>query len=178
MTKTLGLLYTVPFTVDAFNKTMSEVMPNVEKFNILDDRILKLISEAGKLTPAVHRIVANYACIAEDEGANALLVTCSSISPCVDTARPFVSIPVMKVDDPMTDLAVQKASKIGVVATAKTTLEPTKMLLLSKAEARGKEITIKAELCSGAIDALSAHDTAKHDRLVLESIRRIAGKLT
>ena len=174
LTKTLGLIYTVLFTVDAVNKTVSEVMPKVEKFNIIDDNILKLIFAAGKLTPTVHRIVANYVQTAEDEGADAVLVTCSSISPCVDTVRPLVSIPVMKIDDPMTDLAVQKASKIGVVATAKSTLEPTKMLLLRKAEAKGKKITIKTELCQGAYDALFAHDTAKHDKLVLEGIRRTA----
>lgn len=174
MTKTLGLIYTVVFTVDAFNKAASEILPNVEKFNIIDDRIPKLISAAGRLTPEMYRTVANYVRTAEDEGADAVLVTCSSISPCVDTVRPLVSIPVMKVDDPMTDIAVEKASRIGVVATAKSTLEPTRMLLLRKAEAKGKEITIKTELCQGAFEALYAKDTARHDELVLEGIRRTA----
>ena len=173
MAKTLGLIFTVPFTVEAFNNAVSEILPNVERFNIIDDRIPKLVSEMG-LTPEMHRIVSSYVRIAENEGADAVLVTCSSISPCVDTVRPLVSIPVMKVDDPMTDTAVEKASRIGVVATAKSTLEPTKMLLLRKAEEKGRDITIKTELCQGALAALYAKDTARHDELVLDGIRRTA----
>jgi len=103
-----------------------------------------------------------------------VLVTCSSISPCVDSARSLVSIPVMKIDDPMTDLAVEKASKIGIVATLPTTLEPTKYLLSTKAQARSKEITLKTELCEGAFEALSRKDTTTHDKLVLEGIRKTA----
>lgn len=174
MAKTLGMIYTVMFTVEAVNKAVSEAMPDVEKINIVDDSILKQLFAAGKITPRVNNIVANYVRAAESEGADAVLVTCTSISPCVDTVRPLVSIPVMKIDDPMTDIAVEKASKIGVVATAKSTLEPTKMLLLQKAEAKGKKISLTTDLCPGAFDAISAHDTAKHDKLVLEGISRAA----
>jgi len=172
--KTLGLIYTVFFTVDAVNQAVTETMPNVQRINIVDDNILKLIFSAGKLTPRVYNIVSNYVRTAENEGADAVLVTCTSISPCVDVARALVSIPVMKIDDPMTDIAIEKGSKIGVVATAKSTLEPTKMLLLQKAEAKGKKISITTDLCPGAFDAISAHDTAKHDKLVLEGICRAA----
>jgi len=168
------MLFTVAFTLDTFDKAAAEILPHVDRFSILDDRIPKFISAAGRLTPEIHSIVAGYVRTAETEGADAVLVTCSSISPCVDTVRPFVSIPVMKVDDPMTDMAVERASKIGVIATAMSTLEPTKNLLLRKAEARGKMISIKSDLCQGAIEALYSNDTTKHDELVLEGIRRIA----
>jgi Asp/Glu/hydantoin racemase len=174
MTKTLGLLYTAPAIVESVNKTVSEVMPSVQRFDIVDNRIIPVILSAGGLTPRIHRIVTNYVRTAEDEGADAVLVTCSSISPCVDTARPLVSIPVLKIDDPMTDKAVESAVRIGVVATNAATLEPTTKLLATKAEARGREVQISTELCSGAFEALSKKDTMTHDRLVLEGIRRTA----
>jgi len=174
MAKTLGLIYTAPAIVEPVNQLVSEVLPSVERINITDDRILKVIGAAGKLTPAVFQIVLNYVKTAELEGADAVLVTCSSISPCVDAARPHVSIPVMKIDDPMTDMAVKSASKIGVVATLRSTLEPTKMLLLKKAQEQKKEILVKTELCAGAFEALSRHDGLTHDKLVLEGIRKVA----
>jgi Asp/Glu/hydantoin racemase len=174
MSKTLGLLYTAPAIVESVNKTVSEVMPSVQRFDITDNRIIPVILAAGGLTSKIHRIVAGYVRTAEDEGADAVLVTCSSISPCVDTARPLVSIPVLKIDDPMTDEAVERASKLGVVATNAATLKPTTKLLLAKAEARGRQVQISTELCSGAFEALSRKDTATHDRLVLEGIRRTA----
>ncbi|HXX73376.1 MAG TPA: aspartate/glutamate racemase family protein, partial [Candidatus Acidoferrales bacterium] len=153
MAKTLGLIYTAPAIVEPVTKIVSDTMPGVQKFNIVDDRIIPVIVSEG-LSPKVHRIVANYVRGAEDEGADAVLVTCSSISPCVETARHLVSIPVMKMDDPMTDLAVEKGSNIVVIATASATLGPTAQLLQDKATARGKKVNISTELCRGAFEAL------------------------
>lgn len=174
MTKTLGLIYTAPAIVDSVTKTVFDIMPSVQKFDITDNRIIPVILSAGGLVPRVHRIVTNYVRTAEDEGADAVLVTCSSISPCVDTVKPLVSIPVFKIDDPMTDIAVGKASKIGVVASNAATLGPTTDLLRAKAKNKGKTIEVTSELCKGAFEALSRKDTATHDQLVLEGIRRTA----
>jgi Asp/Glu/hydantoin racemase len=174
MTKTLGLIYTAPAIVDSVTKTVSDVMPAVQKFDIIDNRIIPVILSAGGLVPKVHRIIANYVRTAEDEGADAILVTCSSISPCVDTVKPLVSVPVFKIDDPMTDIAVERASRIGVVATNSATLGPTTELLNEKAKRKGKTIQVTAELCKGAFEALSRKDTSAHDQLVLEGIKRTA----
>jgi Asp/Glu/hydantoin racemase len=173
MAKTLGLIYTAPAIVESVTKIVTDTMPAVQKFNIVDDRIIPVIISEG-LSPKVHRIVTNYIRGAEDEGADAVLVTCSSISPCVETARHLVSIPVMKMDDPMTDIAVEKGSNIAVLASASATLGPTAQLLQDKAKARGKKVNISSELCRGAFDALSNKDVQTHDRLVLEAIRRNA----
>jgi Asp/Glu/hydantoin racemase len=174
MSKTLGLIYTAPAIVDSVTKTVSELMPSVQKFDIIDNRIIPVILAEGGLTPKVHRIISNYVRTAEDEGADAVLVTCSSISPCVDTVKPLVSLPVFKIDDPMTDQAVEKASRIGVVATNGATLGPTTELLRAKAESKGKTVKVTAELCKGAFEALARRDTATHDQLVLEGIKRTA----
>jgi len=174
MTKTLGLIYTAPAIVDSVTKTLLDIAPSVQKFDITDNRIIPVILSSGGLVPKVHRIVTNYVRTAEDEGADAVLVTCSSISPCVDTVRPLVSIPVFKIDDPMTDIAVEKASKIGVVATNAATLGPTTELLQTKAKRKGKSIEVTAELCKGAFEALARKDTVTHDQLVLDGIKRTA----
>ena len=173
MPKTLGLIYTAPAIVEPVTKIVSDTMPGVQKFNIVDDRIILVIVSEG-LSPKVHRIVANYVRGAEDEGADAVLVTCSSISPCVETARRLVSIPVMKMDDPMTDLAVEHGSSIAVIATASATLGPTAQLLQDKAKARGKNVNVSMELCKGAFEALHNKDVQTHDRLVMDAIRRNA----
>src|SRR5208282_4924976 len=89
MTKTLGLIYTAPAIVESVTKTVFEVMPSVQKFDIIDNRIVSVILSSGGLTPKVHRVVASYVRTAEDEGADAVLVTCSSISPCVDSVKPL-----------------------------------------------------------------------------------------
>jgi len=177
MSKTLGLIHTVFSIVDPINMLVSEIMPGVDRINIVDDYIVKLIKVRGGITPEISRIVASHIMAVEDEGADAILVTCSSISPCVDYARPLVSIPVLKIDDPMTDMAVRMGDRIGVLATAPTTVKPTSELLLRKADQIGKKVTLEVELKEGALEALTMGDKELHDKILLESITSLSGRV-
>ena len=56
------------------------------------------------------------------------MVTCSSIGRAVETAAELVATPVLRVDRPMAEQAVARASRIGVVATLPTTLEQRTLL--------------------------------------------------
>jgi Asp/Glu/hydantoin racemase len=177
MSKTLGLIHTVFSIVDPINMLVSEIMPGVDRINIVDDYIVKLIKVRGGITPEISRIVASHIMAVEDEGADAILVTCSSISPCVDYAKPLVSVPVLKIDDPMTDMAVRMGNRIGVLATAPTTVKPTSELLLRKADQIGKKVTLEVELKEGALEALTMGDKELHDKILLESITSLSGRV-
>ena len=83
---------------------------------------------------------------AEEAGAYAGLVTCSSIGLAVELSRSFVQIPVFRVDQPRAERAVQLGSRIGVAATLRTTLEPTAALIAAQAQAVGKPVQINARL--------------------------------
>src|SRR5690606_5902524 len=69
--------------------------------------------------------------------------------------------------------AVQKGKRIGVIATLRTTLEPTANLVQRRAALVGKEIEINARLCEGAFEALMGGDAAKHDELVAKALRQL-----
>jgi Asp/Glu/hydantoin racemase len=77
----------------------------------------------------------------------------------------------------MADLAVQTGSRIGVIATLRTTLEPTTDLVRRRAAAAGRTVHLTARLVEGAFDALMAGDAATHDRLVAEALRQLAGEV-
>ena len=51
MPKLLGLIHTAPSVIEPINKIVSETLPSVERMNIVDDMILKVIKKEGKLTP-------------------------------------------------------------------------------------------------------------------------------
>lgn len=106
-----------------------------------------------------------------------MLVTCSSVGPAVEAARPFVNIPVLRVDQPMADKAVQMAQKIGVIATLPTTLEPTSALVRARAQAQGRTVEIVEHLCRGAFEAVSAGDTATHDQIVTAGLKELMGQV-
>jgi Asp/Glu/hydantoin racemase len=96
----------------------------VRVFNIADDSLVGGIIASGSLTAQISRRVVGYLESVELAGADFIMVTCSSIGPAVETAAPLIGVPVLRVDQPMADKAVQMERKIGVVATLPTTLEP------------------------------------------------------
>lgn len=172
--KTLGLIHTSHTLIPVFQQLCQEYLPGVATFNIVDDSLVKNIRSRGSLTPSIAKRVADYVASAEDSGADYILVTCSSLGPAVETAAAKAGVPVLRVDQPMADLAVQEGQRIGVIATLSTTLEPTSDLVKRRAEAAGKPIELVSKLCDGAFEALMSGDAATHDRIVTEALRELA----
>ena len=173
-TKTLGLIHTSASLVPVFADLCNKYLPGVKTFNIVDDSLIKNTIACGELTPATSRRVVNYAGSAQEAGADFILFTCSSIGPAVEMAASLTKVPVLRVDQPMADKAVQMGGKIGVIATLSTTLEPTTDLVKRRAAAAGKEIEIVSRLCEGAFDALMSSDAATHDKLVAGALKDLS----
>jgi len=172
--KTLGLIHTSATLIPVFNELCKQYLPGVSTFNIVDDSLVKNIRERGELTPAISKRVADYVASAEDSGADYILVTCSSIGAAVEAAAQGATVPVLRVDQPMADMAVQAGKRIGVIATLPTTLEPTADLVRRRAAIAGKEIELTSKLCDGAFEALMNGDAAKHDTLVAAALRELS----
>jgi Asp/Glu/hydantoin racemase len=83
---------------------------------------------------------------AVDAGADAVLVTCSSIGPAVEATRPFCPVPLFRIDEEMADRAIATGPRIGVLATLKSTLEPTRDLVAPRPRpgARSRSATTSA----------------------------------
>lgn len=171
---TLGLIHTSATLVPIFQQLCSEYLPGVNVFNIVDDSLIKDVIAKGKLAPGTARRVVDYVASAEAAGADRILVTCSSIGRAVEAAAALSSVPVLRVDQPMADLAVSKGTRIGVVATLPTTLEPTADLVKRRAQAAGKEIQLTSKLCEGAFDALMSGNPGLHDQMVAEALRELS----
>lgn len=177
MPKTLALIHTGAFLPPVFIKLCQEIMPDVRVFNIVDESLINNTIAANRLTPATSKRLAHYLESAEEAGADAILVTCSSIGPAVEAARPFINIPVLRVDEPMADEAVKIGRRVGVIATLSTTLQPTVNLIKARAAAQDREIEIVEQLCEGAFQAVASGDTATHDRLVTAGLMELMDKV-
>lgn len=172
--KKLGLIHTSATLVPMFASLCKEKLPGVDVFNIADDSLVKGIMEAGSLTAQIKRRVAGYIESAELGGADYIMVTCSSIGPAVEAAAPLMAVPVLRVDQPMADKAVATGRRIGVVATLKTTLEPTADLIQRRAAQAGKQIELISRLAEGAFDALMSGDAARHDEMVAGALKELS----
>lgn len=172
--KTLGLVHTSATLVPVFAQLTKAKLPQVDTFNIVDDSLVRAIGARGSLTADIARRVGGYITSAEAGGADFVLVTCSSIGPAVEASAAFAGVPVLRVDQPMADLAVRTGRKIGVIATLRTTLEPTADLIRRRAALAGREIELTARLCEGAFEALMSGDAAGHDTRVAAALRELA----
>jgi len=170
----LGLIHTSATLVPLFAQLCKAKLPAVEVFNIADDSLVKGIIAAGSLTPIIARRVAGYLESAELAGADYIMVTCSSIGAAVEAGAKLIGVPVLRVDQPMADQAVATGRKIGVIATLKTTLEPTADLISRRAKMAGKEIELTSRLAEIAFDALMAGDAATHDAKVAAALKELS----
>lgn len=167
---TLALIHTSPTLAPTFAALCTRHLPEAKFFHMVDESLIHETVRAGSLQKSTIRRLVNQIASAEAAGADAVLVTCSSIGAGVALARQLFDTPVMRIDDAMAETAVRKAHKIGVLATINTTLAPTCALLREKAAEAGREVELVECLCEGAFPAVLAGDTETHDRLLREAL--------
>lgn len=160
--------------IDCLTKITKELDPDVTIVHFLDDAILSEIAANDNVIPAnCYKQLMHIAQAAELCGAQALLITCSSISEFADYARHFLNIPIFKIDEPMLRLALERGNRIGVVATIPTTLNPTIRQLYNLAEAQGKKPLVEARLVDKAYEAFSEGNIELHDTTVQLTIKEL-----
>ena len=147
-------------------KMMSDSMPDIPSFHIVDDSLIQDLLQSGEFTPSILKRLCAQILMAKEAGADIIMVTCSSIAPGVDFARKLVNVPIMKIDEPMAEKAIETANTVGVLATAKTTLVPSVQLIKQVAEKKGKSVKVESKLISEAFDFFLQGDMDNHDRLV------------
>ena len=139
----------------------------------MDESLLEETKAAGKITRNVVRRYCTYAVFAESIGSHLIFNQCSSVGEVVELAQQLVRIPILKTDLPMAEEAVTCGSKIAVLATAPTTVEPTSRLIHSVARQAGKDVDVSTRLCSDAFLLLSKGDREGHNRILVEAVHHL-----
>jgi len=174
MGKQIAFIHTSPSVIPTFKALADELLPGGhDVFNMVDESLLCDIIRDGRCPPATARRLAGHVMSAADAGADYVLVTCSSMGRAVEASRALVAATVLRVDEPMAELAVAIGSRIGVIATLPSTLEPTAALINAKARA-GKRIELTSQVVAGAFAAVIGGDGARHDQLVGDALREMA----
>ena len=168
-----GMVHSVASLVPLFNGLAAEIMPGVEIVHLVDEGLLKDVIAKGGYGPTMGRRLGTLASFAEESGAEAVMLTCSTLGVLVDEASRMVNVPLLKVDEAMADEAVALGTRIGVIATAYTTLDPTSGLVDERAALAKKTVNVETVLCDGAFAALGRGDTSTHDRIVLENLKSL-----
>jgi Asp/Glu/hydantoin racemase len=173
MTKVV-MIHTVEGNIKVFGDLVQEIAPDLPAEHVVDESLLGDTIAAGTLTDAVRQRFRERAEAARRDGADVILLTCSSVGPSADGLGDELGVTVLRVDEAMAERAVELGPKVGVAATLPTTLGPTADLIQRAAASSGRTVQVTTRLAEGAFDALRGGDGARHDALVQAALQELA----
>jgi aspartate/glutamate racemase len=177
--KKLGIIHAALITTGAVKRYLDEIIPEVEVVHFVDDTIqnTNFACAPGTIPPNNYAKFTQAALSQQEYGVDLILLACSTFNRAVEYARPMISTPLLQIDRPMMDLAVQHGTRVGLLATVPTTVPASERLLRLAAAEAGKPVAITTRLCSEAFAALKAGQTEKHNELLLAEIDRLSGEV-
>lgn len=151
-----ALVYTSS-TPELIELVEKEVRKNIgseaELITRMDPTILEEVKQAGYVTPtAAARLIGMYMEVI-GEGADAVLNICSSVGEVADSVRltsEYIGVPIVRIDEEMCRQAVRMGKRIAVLATLRTTLEPTVNTVKRAARSMGRQVEVVEGLADGA----------------------------
>lgn len=169
----IAFLHTGAVVIPPVMELAGRLLPDTVTVNYLDDKIVADLGDSDRAGSVDERLE-DLVRAAQAAGADAVMLTCSSISGYASALSERVGIPVLRIDEAMADQAVTTGDRIAVIATLPTTLAPTIALIAERAERAGTSPAITSEVVEGAFAAVSSGDRATHDALVAAAITRLA----
>lgn len=174
--KKLGIIHAALITTRAVQKYIDEIIPEVEVVHWVDDTIqnTNFACEPGVIPKENYAKFVQGALSQQRYGVDLILLACSTFNRAVENARAMIDTPMLQIDRPMMDLAVQDGRRIGLLATVPTTVPASERLLRLAAQEAGKECEIKIRLCSEAFKVLKAGNPEKHNEMLLAEIEGLS----
>jgi hypothetical protein len=105
---------------------------------------------------------------------DAVMITCSTMNrayPQVGEALKPSGVPVLSIDRPMMERAVQHGGRVLVIATHGPTVRSTQLLLQETAADLGSRVSFSGLDLPAAWHCLAAGDVAGHNRVLADGIR-------
>jgi aspartate/glutamate racemase len=169
----VGLVHTTRLVVEPVHDAVAG--PDSERGvnHVLDEGILRRLTELGEITPEIVDWLTDMVESTQSIGADCAVVSCSSLSPCVNEVNTRLRIPVLKVDEPMVEYAVANAQRIGLVMTNPTTEAPSTLLVREVSSRLSRTVDLVPKLCPDAFAKLNRGDIEAHDAEVVETIEQL-----
>lgn len=174
--KKVALIHTVKSVLNTFEEELKAAFnEEIKVSNILDDFLTNNANELGEFTIDNRNRLFLDIKTQELTGADVIVTTCSTLTPIVEMIRPFVKVPIIAIDDAMARKGVTFGERVLVMATAQSTVEPTKEKLRVEAAKAGVDLEIDSLVNHEAFTAIKALQADKHDELLRASAREVSG---
>ena len=169
----VGLVHSTRLVIDSLHAVVAAQCPDTDFVHVMDEGILRKLTTDGKITPEILNWLTAMVLSTEAIGASLAVVSCSSLSPCVNDVRTKVHIPVLKIDEPMMEYAVKNFNRIGLVMTNPTTEKPSRLLFEEVRQNLGRNVSLIPRLCPDAFKKQDQGDIHGHDTEVVETVKKL-----
>jgi len=150
----VALVYTVttPELKEDMLREVTKELGNVEILNYEVPEVFEEIKSTGYVTvPPAAKLIKTYMDAIED-GADAILSICSTtgdIAYSMQDAAKYIGVPILIVNEEMCREAVRRGSKIALMATFQSSVDPTRNIVTRVARELGKHVEMKEVLVEG-----------------------------
>lgn len=177
--KTIGIIHAVNLTIRAMQPFLDRYIPDIEVVHLCDDTIQRdnIAAGVGVIPKTNYYKFAQYAHNLQEAGVDLILLACSTFNYAAELARPMIDIPIMQIDRAMMELAVAQGSRVGMLATLATTVPSSERLLRIVAAEKKVPVEITTVLRPEAFEAFQKGDNETHNRILLEEIDKLSGKV-
>ncbi|NLB89835.1 MAG: Asp/Glu/hydantoin racemase [Clostridiales bacterium] len=175
--KTLGIIHAAVFTANTVAPFCKEIIPEVEVMHFGDDTVQRdnLKAPVGTIPKVNFFKFTTYCHFLEEAKVDLIMLGCSTFNQAAELARPMINTPILNIDRPMMDLAVQQGKVIGLLGTLPSTMPASERLLLQAGKDAGiNDLIVKPVLCAEAFKVLQEGNPKKHNEMLLEAIEELS----
>jgi Asp/Glu/Hydantoin racemase len=171
---TVGFLHTSDAHIPTFRGLLSEIAPSALEVHVVDEDLLSDARSHGVDGSIEGRLRERLLELAE-QAPGVILCTCSTLGEAAESLAQQVGVPVLRIDRPMAECAVAYSGRVAVVATVKSTLEPTLKLFEECALRAGSGAIVVDAPCLDAWELFEVGDLAGYFDRVGHHVRDLAG---
>lgn len=162
----IALIHATPVAIEPIVDAFKHLWPEARTTNLLEDSLPADLAADGRLTGKMVARFVTLARYAYDNGADAILFTCSAFGPAIEAAGAALPIPVLKPNEAMLEEALAAGTRIGLIATFEPSIPALETEIRQQAKEKNMTISISSRTVPAALAALHAGKAYEHNRLI------------
>ena len=166
----IALVHAVQVAMAPVQAAFDECWPEAKLMNVLDDSLPGDLEAAGSLRPEMTSRFASLVRYCTDQGAAAVLFTCSAFGPAIEAAAQGANVPVLKPNEAMFEKALLLGKRVGMIATFPPAVAPMEAEFYKQARTKGSTATIRTYCFPEALQAAKEGDYVRHNQIVAEAV--------
>lgn len=163
------LIHATKVAIDPIEEAAARLWPEAETISILEEGLSVDRAKSAELSGDLFRRIADLSRYAEAAEADGVLFTCSAFGLAIERADSETTIPVMKPNEAMFDMAFSHGDRVVILFTFPPAAGGMEDEFREAARQKGSTVQISSIFCDGALDAKKSGDDATHDRLIADT---------